>query len=64
MAISFQDIQGVKEVWEIICQIQGRDPYDITNGLCYENKDILIDVTLENLPLLDNIITNVYYTII
>ena len=30
LAISFQELEGAQETWEIICRIQGKDPDELS----------------------------------
>lgn len=49
IAISFQDKEGVKDVWKLICEIQGKvfkeDSFDYDD----EEEGILPDPTLDNI---------------
>lgn len=44
LALSFQEKAGCDEIWEIICQIQGKDPsVDITQDIVEESEDERFD---------------------
>lgn len=42
LALSFQDIQGVKEIWRLITAIKGKDAEKI--------KDLNEEISIDNLP--------------
>ncbi|XP_041596306.1 serine/threonine-protein phosphatase 4 regulatory subunit 3B-like [Vulpes lagopus] len=48
MALSFQDTEGCRQIWEDICRVQGKDPsVEITQDLLEESEDEQLDDILE-----------------
>ncbi|KAF4532184.1 hypothetical protein B566_EDAN002246 [Ephemera danica] len=51
LALSFQEKAGCDEIWEKICQVQGKDPsVDITQDTVEESEDERFDDTSDSAP--------------
>lgn len=51
LALSFQEKAGCDEIWEKICQVQGKDPsVDITQDIVEESEDERFDDMSESAP--------------
>lgn len=51
LALSFQEKAGCEEIWERICQVQGKDPsVDITQDIVEESEDERFDEMSESAP--------------
>ena len=48
LALSYQDLAGAQETWEIICALQGRDPNDFSQEEGSDDE-VLPMPTLQNL---------------
>jgi protein phosphatase-4 regulatory subunit 3 len=55
LAISFQEIDGAQETWEIICNIQGKDPDEITQEE-ESDDEFLPDPESGTLPTIHNML--------
>jgi hypothetical protein len=64
-AISFQEKEGIKEVWRFLCSMNGKQPheekYEVEDD---DESEILPDPTVENLPYIAREIRGVFYTLI
>jgi protein phosphatase-4 regulatory subunit 3 len=51
LALSFQEKAGCDEIWEKICQVQGKDPsVDITQDIVEESEDERFDDMSDSAP--------------
>lgn len=51
LALSFQEKAGCDEIWEKICQVQGKDPsVDITQDIVEESEDERFDDVTDSNP--------------
>ena len=51
LALSFQEKAGCDEIWEKICQVQGKDPsVDITQDIVEESEDERFDDMSDTAP--------------
>ena len=48
-AISFQDKEGIREVWKFLCSLRGAEPQEDIYEMDEEDDEVLPEPTVENL---------------